>query len=138
MKIAIGSDHRGYRLKELIKEHFVQHAWTDLGTDSSERVDYPDYAHLVCESLIQKKVDLAVLLCGSGIGMAIAANRYNEILAGNCWSPEVARLARAHDHINLLVLPADFVSADQAFEIIETWIQTDLLEGQYAKRIEKI
>lgn len=138
MKIAIGSDHRGFHLKQLIQAHFVDYQWLDCGTSSDARVDFPDFAHLACQSMIQKKVDLGILLCGSGIGMTIAANRYPEIFAGNCWSPEIARLAKAHDHINFLVLPADFITTDQAYDIVVTWLETEQLEGQYRERLNKI
>ena len=138
MKIAIGSDHHGISLKSSIIKNFVEHNFIDVGSHSSDRVDYPDFAHAVCKKINDHEVDLGILLCGTGIGMSIVANRNQNIFAGLCWTAEIASLAKAHDHINVLVLPADFVSIDQAIQIVKVWLETESLGGLYAKRLTKI
>ncbi|PCI73257.1 ribose-5-phosphate isomerase [Candidatus Dependentiae bacterium] len=138
MKISIGSDHRGAELKASILQQYSEQIFFDVGTDTKERVDYPDFAHAVCQKIINHESDIGILICGTGIGMSITANRYENIYAGLCWSAEIARLAKAHDHINVLVLPADFIDQKTAFEIINTWFKTKPLDGTYAQRLEKI
>jgi ribose 5-phosphate isomerase B len=138
MKIAIGSDHHGISLKSSIIQNFVEHTFIDVGSHSSDRVDYPDFAHAVCKKINDHVVDLGILLCGTGIGMSIAANRHSNIFAGLCWTAEIARLAKAHDYINVLVLPADFVSIDQAIQIVKVWLVTEPLGDLYAERLKKI
>ena len=138
MKIAIGSDHHGISLKSSIIKNFVEYIFIDVGSHSSDRVDYPDFGHVVCKKMNDHEVDLGILLCGTGIGMSIVANRNPGIFAGLCWAVEVACLAKAHDHINVLVLPADFVTIDQAIQIVKVWLETEPLDGLYAKRLTKI
>ncbi len=138
MKICIGSDHRGFELKENIIEFYKNYEWIDVGTDSSEVTDYPLYAQAVCAAILEKKVDSGILLCGSGIGISIAANRFKGIYAALCWSPEVARLAKEDDNVNVLVLPADFISLSQAVSCIDIWQKTAFKGGRYAKRLNLI
>ncbi len=138
MKIAIGSDHHGISLKSKIIQNFVDHSFIDVGSDSSDRVDYPDFAHAVCKKINDHEVDLGILLCGTGIGMSIVANRNPHIFAGLCWTAEIARLAKAHDSINVLILPADFVTIDEVIQIVQVWLETEPLGGLYAKRLTKI
>ena len=141
MKIVIGSDHRGFAQKKMILDFFAreqQHTFIDVGTMSDERTDYPIYAHKAVAMLQAKMVDAAILLCGSGIGMAAAANRYSHILAGVAWNQDVARVARAHDNVNVLVIPSDFVADDQLIKIIEAWLYAEFLGGRYAVRLEMI
>jgi len=137
MKITIGSDHRGYELKEAIKT-FFDVSWIDVGTDSTERVDYPDFAHKITTLLLDKKADRGILICGSGIGMSIAANRYKGIYAALCWSPEIALCAREHDNSNVLILASDFISTNSAKKIVEVWLHADFLGGRYQTRLEKV
>jgi ribose 5-phosphate isomerase B len=137
MKITIGSDHRGYKLKEVIKSSFDL-SWIDVGTDSEDRVDYPRFAHEVSKRVLNGEADRGILICGSGVGMSIAANRHNGIYAALCWSPTVARCAREHDNANILVLPADFVSDDAAREIVRSWLQADFSGGRYQERLEQV
>ena len=138
MMITIGSDHRGYKLKSEIIKHFTNLQWIDVGTDSEIRVDYPIFAKKVCNNILNDKSDLGILICGSGIGVSIAANRFKGIYAGLCWNVEVTKSAKADDNINILALPADFVSAKDAFAIIEAWLYTEFKGDRYQKRLELI
>lgn len=140
MKISIGSDHRGYDLKSFIIQSFKEIGWLDVGTDlgASTRVNYPMFAHKVCKNILENKSELGILICGSGIGISIAANRFKKIYAGLCWNKEVARLAKEDDNINILVLPADFVDNDQVIEIINTWLSSNFKSGIYKERLDSI
>jgi len=139
MKITIGSDHRGYELKEHIKNYFSEVEWLDVGTmNGNERFDYPIVAKKVCNNLLNGQADRGVLLCGSGVGISIAANRYPKIYAALCWSPEVAKIAREHDCANILVLPADFIASSGAIDIIKTWLNAKFLGGRHQKRLEML
>ena len=137
MKIAIGSDHRGYKQKEDIKKNIAV-TWMDVGTDNEQRTDYPLYAQKVVELMMSNQVDVGVLLCGTGAGMAVAANRYKKIYAAVVWNSEVAQRVKEEDNVNLLVLPSDFISTDQALEIVERWKLATFKEGRYAERIAMI
>ncbi len=138
MKIAIGTDHRGFLHKEYIKNTITEHDWIDVGTHNQDRTDYPLYAKKVVELFLHNKVDCGVLLCSSGIGMAVAANRHKHIYAGVVWNDEIARQAKAEDNINILVLPSDFVTQDQSFAIINTWLRIEFNGGRYQERLEMI
>ena len=112
----------------------------DVGTDSNDRVDYPAYAKKVCETVLSadQGQSMGILLCGSGVGVSIAANRFEKIYAALCWSPEVAALARQHDNANVLVLPADFVSNELAVDIVKSWLDAEFLGGRYQDRLDLI
>lgn len=138
MKITIGSDHRGYALKEFLKKNFSEFEWQDVGTDNGDRTDYPIFAKKVCSLIRDKKVELGILICGSGVGIAMAANRFSKIYAALCWSPEVARVAREHDYSNVLVLPSDFVSNEDALKIVKAWMGAKFLGGRYQARLDMI
>jgi len=138
MKISIGADHRGFKLKNAIVDQFADIEWLDVGTDSKDRTDYPEYARHVCENILQGKSELGILICGSGIGISIAANRYKKIYAALCWGQDIARVAREDDLANVLVLPADFVSTEQAFEIVEGWLSAEFKAGEYQERLDMI
>lgn len=135
MKISIGADHRGYDLKLAIIEHFRQYQFLDAGTFSQERTDYPVYAKKVCADILAEHARFGILICGSGVGMSIAANRYKKIYAALCWTPEVAHYAKAHDGANVLVLPADFVDTELALKIISSWLETPFEGGRYERRL---
>ncbi len=135
MKISIGADHRGYDLKQVIIEHFDQYQFIDAGTFSHERTDYPIFAQRVCQDILNDCSKFGILICGSGVGMSIAANRHKKIYAALCWSPEVARCAKAHDNTNVLVLPADFLDSEVAIAIISTWLETPFKGGRYEQRL---
>jgi ribose 5-phosphate isomerase B len=139
-KIAIGSDHAGFELKQQIIQYLEDHKQTviDKGTYSEERADYPDYAHAVAQSVLSKEADLGVLMCGSGNGIAIAANRHRGIRAAIAWQPELASLARQHNAANVLVLPARFISREEAFKCVDAFLSAEFEGGRHQQRIEKI
>ena len=138
MKISIGSDHRGVTLKSQVIESFPNHDWSDVGVGGMDRVDYPDYARLVCEKILNGDGERGVLICGTGVGMAMAANRHPGIYAAVCWSVEVARSAREHDGCNLLVFASDFTGEREARAIFSAWIETRFAGGRYQKRLDMI
>lgn len=128
-KIIIGTDHRGYELKEYlislknIETYEIE--WLDVGTYTKDRTDYPIYAQKIVEEMYKDKSALGIGLCGSGIGMSIAANRFPKIYAGLAWNVDLARYAKSDDNVNLLVLPADFVSREEAYVMIAAWLTTE-------------
>lgn len=139
MKIYIGSDHAGYDLKEQIKQHFTNgFEWIDLGTDSTASVDYPNFAHPVAQAVAESTDNIGILICGTGNGMAMTANKHQNIRAALCWSKEIAALARQHNNANILVLPARFIPAETAFEMIETFLSTPFEGGRHLNRVNKI
>jgi ribose 5-phosphate isomerase B len=135
MKISIGADHRGYILKRELIKYFGEQQFFDVGAFDGERSDYPIFAQRVCVQVVKGETQAGILICGSGIGMSIAANRYKKIYAALCWIPEVARCARAHDNANVLILPADFVSFASAIDIVTSWIKAPFEGGGYADRL---
>ncbi|MDX1905051.1 MAG: ribose 5-phosphate isomerase B [Thermonemataceae bacterium] len=140
MKIAIGSDHAGFTYKETLQE-FLKHKGIEVvnfGTNSSESVDYPDFAHPVAQSVEKKEVDLGILICGSGNGVAMTANKHSEVRAALCWKVELAELARQHNDANILCLPARFVSVEEAQAMVEAFIRTDFEGGRHGNRVNKI
>lgn len=138
MNIVIGADHRGFVLKEQIKSILTEHDWYDVGTSDTKRTDYPIYANRVCDYMLQGKAEHGILLCGSGIGMAIAANRFKGIYAALCWNEEIARVAREDDGSNLLVLPSDFLSKDDAVRLVRVWLGALFKRGRYQDRLDMI
>lgn len=138
MKIAIGADHRGFLHKEFIKKDMPDIEWIDVGTHSQERTDYPIFSDKVIDLMGMNTVKCAVLLCGTGGGMAIAANRHKNIYAVVAWNAEVARRCKQEDNANLLVLPCDFISCDDAVSIIREWLAQEFRGGRYAERIAMI
>lgn len=138
MKIAIGADHRGFAYKQQIMQHFLDIEWIDIGSDSHERSDYPIFAHAVSKKVVTKEVQYGVLLCGTGIGMVIAANRHPGIYAGLAWNDQVARRAKEDDNINVLVLPADYISFEDACSMITAWIFATYRSGRYQVRLDLI
>jgi len=142
MKIAIGADHRGFEIKEIIKNTMTSYtdnvSWVDVGAFNEESSDYPVFAQAVCEEILHGRVDCAVLLCGTGVGIAMAANRYKKIYAALAWNKEVARLSKEHDFANVLVLPADFMSGEYAVACVRAWLYAESLEDRHKIRIEMI
>jgi len=139
MKIFIGSDHRGFVLKEKLKQAFTEVEWHDVGTDTDQkRVDYPIFAKRVCDAILEGKADLGILLCGSGVGVSIAANRNPGIYAALVWEPAVARTSREHDNANILALPADYISLDVAIETVQAWLDARFEGGRYEERLAMI
>lgn len=141
MKIAIGSDHAGFELKATITKHLKEHKGfevKDFGCHSEESMDYPDSAHPVCESIEKEESNLGVLICGSGNGIAMTANKHQNIRAGLSWTPEIAELARQHNDANILVLPARFISQELALEIVERFFNAEFEGGRHQRRVDKI
>ena len=138
MKIAIASDHAGYELKRQLKEFFVKISFIDVGTFSEESVDYPDYAHKAIEQYNQGNCEKVILICGSGNGIQMTANKYKNIRCGLCWDPEIAQLARSHKNVNVIAMPARYISFNTAKEIVQTFLETPFEGGRHQKRIDKI
>ena len=138
MKIALASDHAGFELKEAIKEFLTEHELTDFGTHSTESMDYPDTGFKAAEAVARGECERGILICGSGLGMSIVANKVKGILAALCNSVELARLSRKHNDANILVLQGRFISKYLARDIIKVWLSTNFSEGRHIQRIEKI
>jgi ribose 5-phosphate isomerase B len=140
MKIALGADHAGFELKDKIRQHLVDKgiAIDDRGTNSSESVDYPDYARAVAEQVAARKVDWGILVCGSGIGMAIAANKVPGVRAANVTTEVEAQLSREHNNANVLALGARFLDEARALKIVDRWLSTSFAGGRHERRVEKI
>ena len=138
--IPIGADHAGFALKERLVAELKALGYEplDLGTHSAASTDYPGYAHDVAGKVEHGEAKRGVLLCGSGLGMAYAANRHRGVRAAVVWSPEIARLAREHNDANVLVLPARFLSEDEGTDILKIWLATEFAGGRHAQRIAKI
>jgi len=136
----LGADHAGYDLKEKIKQHLRQQGFDlrDEGTASTESVDYPDFARLVAHDVSEHRADLGILVCGSGIGMAISANKVAGIRAANVSSEYEAQMSREHNNANVLTLGARIVSEDQASKIVDKWLATQFAGGRHERRVEKI
>jgi ribose 5-phosphate isomerase B len=142
MRIAIGADHRGYIIKTYLKENeelYNTHIdWIDVGCSNGDYCDYPPYAIDVAQLIQNKEVDLGILICGTGIGMAITANRFINVYAGLVCNVDAARLARQHDNVNVLVLPADFISNEDASQMVSAWMSAEFLAGKYQNRLDMI
>jgi len=140
MKIAIGSDHAGFELKEKVKNHLQSKGYevTDFGAYSEERADYPDFAHAVAISVENKENDFGVLMCGSGNGINITANKHKGIRSALCWTEELAALARQHNDANVLTLPARFIDADLALRCVDAFFNASFEGGRHTNRVNKI
>lgn len=140
MKIALGADHAGYELKDQIKQHLQQKGVDvrDEGTSSPESVDYPDYARAVAYDVSQQHADLGILVCGSGIGMAIAANKVHGIRAAKVDTEYEAQMSREHNNANVLTLGSRIVKPEEALRIVDTWLATQFAGGRHERRVEKI
>ena len=137
-KLAIASDHAGFKLKESIKEHFSDIEWIDLGTDSEDSVDYPDFGKALAEAIRDGKAARGVLVCGSGIGISIAANRVAQVRAALCISAEMASLSRQHNDANVVCLGERLTGTEVAFDIIETFLNTEFEGGRHQRRVDKL
>lgn len=139
MKVIIASDHAGYELKERLKIIFSgKLEFEDLGTFSEESVDYPDFAHPLSEKVAGGEFPYGILICGTGNGMAMCANKHKHIRAGLCWNTDIARLVRQHNNANILVMPARFIDEKTASDIMETFFSTDFEGGRHQRRVDKI
>lgn len=140
MKIALASDHAGFSLKEHLKPFLcgLGHLVEDLGTSGTESVDYPDFAQAACRRLLAGDADRAVLVCGSGVGMSIAANRFRGIRAVLCTDLYLARFSRLHNDANVLCLPGRIIGDGLAEEVCRTWLETPFEGGRHVRRVEKL
>ena len=139
-KIFISSDHAGYNLKEQIKKRFKnKYIFQDLGTNnSSKSVNYPDYAHKLCKKISKSSKNMGILVCGSGMGMSMAANRHKKIRAAVCYSVKNTKLSRLHNNANIITLGSRLTKKNTAFKCIEVFIKTKFEGGRHKKRIKRI
>jgi ribose 5-phosphate isomerase B len=140
MRIALGADHAGYELKDKIREHLKSRGIDvrDEGTNSGESVDYPDFARLVARDVNQGRADLGILVCGSGIGMSMTANKVPGIRAATVSTEHEAQVSREHNNANVLALGARITPADQALKIVDAWLAAVFAGGRHQRRVDKI
>jgi len=140
MKIGLGSDHGGFELKEFIKEYLIQQSYevVDYGTDNTESVDYPEFGQKVGRAVVDGSVDLGIIMCGTGLGISIAANKVAGVRAAVVSEEFSARMARAHNNANILALGGRVVGKDLAKSIVDTFINTDFDGGRHQRRIDKM
>lgn len=140
MKIALGADHAGYELKEKIKLFLEKHGMQvqDYGPSSADSVDYPDYAHPLATAVENGEHQLGILMCGSGNGINMTANKHQGIRSALCWTVEIAEMARLHNNANVLTLPARYISQEEALNIVEVFVNTEFEGGRHQRRIDKI
>ena len=140
MNFSIGNDHAGVDYKEAIVSYLRSkgHQVTNHGTDTEASVDYPDFIHPVAKDVSSKTVDLGIIICGSGNGASMTANKYQDIRSALCWTKEIVALAREHNNANILSLPARFISIPQAVAMVEVYINTEFEGGRHQNRIDKI
>ena len=140
MNIAIGNDHAGTEYKFAIIKLLESKGINvkNYGTDSNESVDYPDFVHPVAKDVVNNSVDFGILICGSANGVAMTANKYQEVRAGLCWTKEIVTLIRQHNNANILCIPARFTAIPQALEMVETFLNTEFEGGRHENRVNKI
>ena len=140
MKIVIGNDHAGVEVKRKIKNHLSQkgHTVINKGYDGKESVDYPDFIHPVSLEVKEKRAQIRIIICGSGNGAAMTANRHKGIRAAICWSEKIAELARQHNNANIISIPSRFLSEEKIIKIVDIFIKTGFEGGRHKRRIEKI
>ncbi len=140
MKVAIGCDHAGFAYKDAIISVLLRegHEVSDLGTDSEQSVDYPDFVHPVAKLVASRHADCGVLICGSGNGVAITANKHQQIRAALCWTEQLAKLARQHNDANVVCLPARFISKRRACAIVKAFLMGSFEGGRHQLRVNKI
>ena len=140
MKIAIGNDHAGPDYKKAIVAMLESkgHTITNYGTDTVDSVDYPDFGHKVAFDVSNENVDFGIVICGSGNGIAMTANKHQKVRAALCWMKEIAELARQHNDANIISIPARYTSIPQAVQMVETFITTEFEGGRHQIRIDKI
>ncbi len=140
LKIAMASDHAGYPLKEFLKKEYKIHDidWIDLGPTGVDSVDYPDYAYKLAETIKKGDVDFGVLICGTGIGISMAANRYPEVRAALCMNSTMARLTRAHNDANVLALGARLIGEETAIDCLRAFLDTEFEGDRHKARVDKL
>ena len=138
-KIAIACDHAGFKYKEIIKKHLAgSYEVEDFGTFSEDSVDYPDFVHPAANSVADGKNELGILICGSGNGVQITANKHQKIRCALCWMPELADLARKHNNANMISIPARFIASEIAVEIVDKFLTSEFEGGRHQNRVAKI
>jgi len=139
-KIAIGSDHAGFELKEKVIEHLknINIEYKDFGPFNEDRVDYPDFAHPLARAVENKEYDLGILICGSGNGINMSANKHKGIRSALCWQENIAEMARLHNDANILAMPGRYIAIEEALKCVDIFLTTDFEGGRHAGRIEKI
>jgi len=139
-RIGIGSDHAGFRLKESVRRWLVEHTYPvlDFGTDSEEACDYPDFAIALAEAMAAGEINRGVLICGTGVGMSIVANKFPHLRAAVCHDPTTARFSRAHNDANVLTLGSRITGEMVALDIVNAWLHTPFEGGRHSRRLEKI
>lgn len=140
MTISIGNDHAGTDYKKAVVKHLEAkgHTVNNYGTDSNDSVDYPDFVHPVAKDVENKKVDFGIIICGSGNGANMTANKHQGVRSALCWTKEIVALARQHNNANILSIPARFTAEQQAIEMVDTFLNTTFEGGRHEKRVEKI
>ena len=140
MKIAIGADHAGFSLKEKLKKYLQEKniEVKDFGPDSEQSVDYPDFAHPVASAVEKKEFDFGLLMCGSGNGINMTANKHAGIRSALCWNSEIAKLSRQHNNANILTLPARFIEEAEAKKCVDIFLSTPFEGGRHEGRVRKI
>jgi ribose 5-phosphate isomerase B len=138
--IALGSDHAGFELKNDLIVYLVEKGYelADMGPDSADSVDYPDYAHKVATAVTDGNACCGILICGSGNGVCITANKHTGVRAALCWEPEISALAKQHNNANVICLPARFISQEKAFAIVDAYLNMEFEGGRHAARVDKI
>jgi len=138
--IAIGSDHAGYELKEKVKSWLQDQEFDikDFGTNSEDSVDYPDFAHAVSGEVEKGNFEIGILICGTGIGVDMVANKHQGIRSALCWKKEIGQLAKSHNNANVICLPGRFISIDEAKQILEVFFISEFEGGRHQNRIDKI
>lgn len=138
--IAIGSDHAGFKLKNELIVYLVESGFDvqDFGPEGEDSVDYPDYAHPVAESISDGEYDCGILICGSGNGVCMTANKHEGVRAALCWNVEVGQLAKQHNNANIICLPARYISKKMAIAITEAWLSSEFEGGRHENRVNKI
>ena len=139
-KIAIGADHAGFEYKESLKRWLTENGYVlkDFGTYSTDSADYPDFAHAVADAIEKKEFELGLLICGSGNGIAITANKHQGVRAAICWNEELAALARQHNNANILCLPARYIAIELAEKILDRFLHSSFEGGRHERRVGKI
>tara|TARA_B100001778_G_scaffold284519_1_gene250971 strand:+ start:40 stop:468 length:429 start_codon:yes stop_codon:yes gene_type:complete len=140
MNILVSNDHAGVELKNAVKDLLESKGYVveNLGENSGESVDYPDIIHPLAKKISQNREQKGIIMCGTGNGVSMVANKYEGVRAGLCWSKEIAALIRKHNDANVLSLPARFLSIKDALEIVEAFLETDFEGGRHERRVDKI
>ncbi len=138
--IALGADHAGIHYKDAVKAHLINAGYTvsDFGTDSVDSVDYPDFVHPAAESVTSGEANFGLLFCGSANGVAMTANKHQEVRAAIAWQKDIASLARLHNNANMLAIPCRFVAQELAIDLVDTFLDTEFEGGRHQRRVGKI